>query len=186
MRRYVSRLPMHARVVGGGIALLLAAVLLYIVVALATWFFRYDARLNELEPRIARLQGYTLSVDELRSSTVQAQQTLSEVAFPSTVDAAATGTEVQQIVRRYMEAAGFSVTGSQLLAPRAHDGFDEIRVALDVSGPMEALDQVLVDLSASRPVLLVSDINLAPARARRGDLSQVITGSLSINAVRLQ
>jgi len=186
MKQYLGQLPTHARVVGAGAVALLALLLLYIVVALAAWFFRHDARINELEPRIARLQGYTLSVEELRGSTEQARQVLADVAFPSTVDAAATGTEVQQIVRRHMEAAGFSVTGSQLLAPRAHEGFDEIRVGLDVSGPMEALDQVLMDLSASRPVLLVSAINLAPARARRGDLSQTMTGSVSISAVRLQ
>src|SRR5690606_27133326 len=152
----------------------------------AAWFFSYDARYNELEPRIARLQGYTLSVDELRNSTEQVQRTLAEIAFGSGMDAAATGNEVQQIVRRQLEAAGFTVTGSQLLAPLSHEGFDEIRVGLDVAGPMEALDQVLVALSASRPVLSVSTINLAPARARRGDETQVINGSLQVSALRLQ
>ena len=186
MKRYVRQLPTHARLVASGTVLLLAVIFVYAMLSLASWFFYYDERVNELEPRIARLQGYALSVEELRESAESVQLTLAEVAFTSSGDAAATGTEVQQIARRYMEAAGFNVTGSQLLVPLTHDGFDEIRVGLDVSGPMEALDQVLVDLSASRPALLVSAINLAPARTRRGDLSQMITGSLRISAVRLQ
>lgn len=185
MKHYISQLPMHARVVAAGLALLLLLLLIYIVVSLATWFIGYDRRLGDLEPRISRLQGYTLSVDDLRESTAQIEETLSAVAYPPGSGTEATGTAVQQLLRQRMEAAGFSVTGSQLLEPRDHESFDEIQVSLNVSGPIEALDDVLLDLADARPVLWVRAINLLPARVRRGSEEQVISGVLSISAVRL-
>lgn len=183
---YFRQLPAHARAVALALLAVLALILLYVLVALAGWFIDSNRQLQQLEPRIARLQGYTLSEDTLRASAQAVQDNLSDLAYPAADDTATTGAAVQQQLRRHLETAGFSVSGSQLLAAQAHEGgFEELRVDLSGVGSMEALDQVLLELQNARPLLLLRGLSMSPVRTRRGDGTQTLNVEFSVSAVRL-
>lgn len=186
MKQYLLDLPIHARAVAIALLTLIACVVIYIMLALGSWFLENQQRIYDLVPRIARLQGYTLSEDQLRESAREVESQLETMTYPAGEDAATTGAAVQQQLRRYLELAGLSVSGSQLLDPRSHEGFEEIRLEVTASGPMSALDAALRDLHLARPALLVGSLTLSPMRNRRGDESQNILVSLSVSAVRLR
>lgn len=186
MKQYLLGLPAHARVVAAALLALTACVVIYILLALGSWFLENQQRIYDLVPRIARLQGYTLSEETLRESAREVQAQLETMTYPAGEDTDTSGAAVQQQLRRYLETAGLSVSSSQLLDPRSHEGFEEIRLEVSASGPMSALDAALRDLRLARPALLVGSLRLSPMRNRRGDESQTILVSLSVSAVRLK
>lgn len=179
-------LSVHARTVasilGGGILLLLFLT----VSELLDWYTENTRKLKEFEPRIARLQGYTQSIDGLRRASTQAKEQLSALTYPASSDSGSTGATVQQQLRQHFEAAGLNVTGSQVLAPKVQQGFEDIHIDLTATGPMESLDQALLVLQTMRPLLLVHALELSPAPTRHDDKSQNIVLRLSVSVVRLQ
>lgn len=187
MKRYFMALPVHARSVAISLLVLSACVLAYIAIALGSWYLESSARIYDQVPRISRLQGYALNEELLRESAGQVQAQLSEIAYSADEDSNTIGVAIQQQVRRYMESAGFSVSASQSLAPRSHEGFEELRVELTATGPMEALDAVLLELRQARPLLFMHALDISPMRnRRRDDNSQNIIVSFTFSSVKLQ
>ena len=78
------------------------------------------------------------------------------------------------------------VSGSQLLAPVAHDGFQELRLELKVTGPMVALERALFALQQARPAVLLRSLELAPKRDRRQDDNRDVIFSLAVSVVKLR
>ncbi|MFA5496326.1 MAG: type II secretion system protein GspM [Porticoccaceae bacterium] len=179
------QLPRHAQVVAAGCAGAIALVVLVILSSLWSWHSDNSQRLEDIEPRIARLLGYIHSFDQLDVAAAHTHAQLASLTYPAGSDSAATGANVQQQLRHQLEAAGLSVTGSQVLAAQARQGFEEIRVNLTASGSMEALDQALLALQQMRPLVLVNSLELSPARARRNDPEQNVMLQLGVSVVRL-
>lgn len=179
------QLPRHAQLVAAGCAGVTALVLLLILSSLWGWHSDNKHRLEDIEPRIARLLGYIHSHDQLDDASARAHDQLATLTYPASSDSAATGANIQQQLRHQLEAAGLGVTGSQVLAAQARQGFEEIRVNLTASGSMEALDQALLALQQMRPLVLVNSLELSPARARRNDPEQNVMLQLGVSVVRL-
>lgn len=186
MIHYFRQLPVHAQVVAAGVLLPVALLLFFILAALGSWFMEQHSELRDLEPRIARMQGYAISEEQLGESVQTIRNRLLEVAYPATENSAAIGAAVQQQLRQHMELAGINISGSQLLSPRSHEGFEEIRVSFTGSGTMEALDQALVDLQQVSPLLFIREMSISPERERRSSGGQVAMLSMSISAIRLR
>lgn len=184
MRDYFRGWPRHAQVIAGVVLAVVSIVLLYVLQSLWSWYAEGTRRLEDMEPRIARLHGLVYSEETLRSRGSEAAAGLAALAYPGG-EAAATGARVQQELRRHLEGAGLSVSGSQVLPAVPMQGLEEIRVTLTASGSSEAFDQALLALQEARPLLLVRKLELSPARARRGDDSQTLTVKLDISAVKL-
>lgn len=181
---YLRSWPRHAQVVAGITLAAVLVVVLYILSSLWSWYADGTRRLEDMEPRIARLHGLVYSEEALRDSGSEVAGSLTALAYP-VAEAAATGARVQQELRRHLEGAGLSVSGSQVLPAVPMQGLEEIRVTLTASGSSEAFDQALLALQEARPLLLVRKLELSPARARRGDDSQTLTVKLDISAVKL-
>lgn len=184
MMDYLRSWPRHAQVVAGITLAVILLVMLQILSSLWVWYADGTRRVEDMEPRIARLHGLAHSEDTLRASGAEVASSLAELTYPAG-EAATTGARVQQELRRHLEGAGLSVSGSQVLSAVALEGLEEIRVTLTATGSSEAFDQALLALQEARPLLLVRKLELSPARARRGDTSQTLTTKLDISAVKL-
>lgn len=181
---HLSKLPSHARAVA---ALVLAALVLFcvlVVVELGTWFWQSHQRIGELEPRIARLLGYEQSTEQLRASEEQVKRQFEGLVFPAESDSGSVGAAVQQDVQRVLEGAGMSVINREVVDRAVQDTLEVIRVRISATGSMEALDQVLVDLGNSRPLLIIQSLEITPLNVR-GNARQEVNAILSLRVVKL-
>ena len=74
-----------------------------------------QSRLDELEPRYARLKGLMASTAEIEQVKSQAQATIARYVYPAEQDASQVGNAAQQRVRDLFTAAGLQIVSSQVL-----------------------------------------------------------------------
>lgn len=187
-RQWYGGLPVHARLVSTALFAAIAALLLIVALRGLGWYLDGSERLADSEPRYARLQGYIHSVDALRDSSAAIDQALDGLTYSADRDVAATGAAAQQQLRRLLESAGMAVSGSQVLSPEEHEGFQEIRMDLEASGSMAALEQALIALREARPLVFVQSLQVTPVRTRSRNApdEQNIALSLNVSVVKLQ
>lgn len=153
-------------VVGGGLVMLLAAGLLIAYVLIGRMLWANDT-LAAIEPRYARLAGLREVRTEIEASLAQVQATLGRYAYPAVTSVDRIGTDLQQRVRRVAEAAGMSVSGSQILPVHPATGFVHVPVSVTVEGNLEGLRNLLVGLYAESPTIQVDSITIQSAARRR-------------------
>lgn len=152
-------------VVGGSLLVLLVVVLASIA---CFWSLRRDfvAEIDAIEPRTSRLLGILASADELRAASEASSGKLRELAYPGDQDSAATAAAMQQQVRELMTIVGLTVSGSQILPPRASPQFERLRLDITAEGNIEDFDEVLASLESMRPLVFVESLKVTPQRDR--------------------
>lgn len=185
--------PRYAVLVLATAALPLLLVL-YLAVGLLGMRAEYQAGIDRLEPRVARLQGLLTREDELRGAASAVGSDVLDLVYPATDDHQAVSAMLQKNVREIFAAAGLVVSNSQILpvreAEEGEEGFDRIAIKFTASGDLPALDIALADISAYLPLLLIESIDVWPARAsgRRGTGSteQNITATIQVLALKVR
>jgi general secretion pathway protein M len=166
-----------------GVLLLLGLVAGRYVVNKHSWGLE---TLDQIEPRYARLLGLRDRGGKLEEAVKQARAALSRLGYASDRDAAQVGNELQQTVRRAMQAAGVTVASSQVLDPRSEAGFDRIVVSLQAEGPLSGVQLALAALQAETPRLIFESALLQSTGRTGDDGSPIVTCRLTISALRLQ
>jgi general secretion pathway protein M len=148
----------------------------------------YQTHIGRTESRVARLQGLIEQQNKLSNASQSALAQVVELVYPGNQDSAAISTTLQTGVRQIFTSAGLSVTNSQVLPVREQDDFDYIGLRITVSGPLDALDAALLDLTQYQPLVLLESLGVRPeGRVRRGAvLEQKITATLQILTLRAQ
>jgi len=169
---------------------LLLPIALYLNVLLGLLGLRFEAqgRIDNLQPRIARLQGLIENEAALRESAGQVDSRLAQLGYPATEDANAAAATLQADVRQLFAEAGLEVSNSQVMPTRTEEDFDFIAIKLTASGGLAALDAALIGVSAFRPMLLVESMDVFPARKKRkrGEPQpQAVTAVIQLLALRL-
>ena len=151
-------------------------------------YSRYQTHIERTESRVARLQGLIEQQNKLSNASQSALAQVVELVYPGNQDSAAISTTLQTGVRQIFTSAGLSVTNSQVLPVREQDDFDYIGLRITVSGPLDALDAALLDLTQYQPLILLESLGVRPeGRVRRGGvLEQKITATLQLLALRAQ
>lgn len=166
---------------------LLVPALLYVNVLLALWGMHrgYQSEIDNLIPRIARLQGLIGYESQLRDSSTLGGQEVAKLVYPASGDRATASAALQTNVRQILSDAGLTVSNSQVLPAREKDNFDYIGIRLTVNGDLAALDAALSGIARFRPLLLVESLEMRPVRsARKDDPSQIITATLQLLSLR--
>jgi general secretion pathway protein M len=96
------------------------------------------------------------------------------------------GNDLQQLARKALQAAGLSVTSSQVLEPRSEAGFERILVSLQGEGPLSGVQLALAALQAERPRIAFENVLLQSAGRTADDGSPVVTCRLTIAVLRLK
>lgn len=150
--------------------------------------FEAQGRIDDLEPRIARLQGLIDNEAALRESAGQVDARLAELGYPATEDANTIAAALQADVRQIFAEAGLGVSNSQVMPTRKDEDFDLIAIKLTANGGIAALDAALIGVAAFRPMLLVESMDVFPARnqRKRGEpKAQKVTAVVQLLALRL-
>ncbi|PUA98806.1 general secretion pathway protein M [Acidovorax sp. 107] len=169
---------MKIRTLSSG-AMLLLLMLGVVLAALAGGgYYVYDKhqaaakRMEEMEPRHARLQGLQGSVDVLERAQAEAQGLVAQYVYPAETDANQVGNAAQQRVRNLFTAAGLQIVSSQVLPAKAEKNYDRIPLAVRAEGDLLALQGALVGLSGQTPVILVRGMSLQTIGSVRADTPQ--------------
>lgn len=145
-----------------GLVLLLVLVFGYLVHK-ANWA---DDALGAGEPRFARLLGLREAAEAVRQSRAAADQRMVRYAYPAATGADRVGTDLQQRLRAAAESAGAAVSGSQIVAGKVDNGFEDVPVSVTLEVNHEQLRAMLQDLADETPVIYVDSLTLQPQRGR--------------------
>jgi len=171
------------------VAVTLAA-LLAIVLAAGQYVVRKHLwaaqRLEEIEPRYARLMGLRDAGAQLEEELKQARAALPRLGFTADRDAAQVGNDLQQLARRALQTAGLSVTSSQVLAPRGEAGFERVGVSLQAEGALSGVQVALAALQAEAPRMTFDSVLLQSTGRFADDGTPIVSCRLTVAVLRLQ
>lgn len=128
---------------------------------------RDAARLADLQPRHARLEGMLQAQGDIEQLRQTVSDSLARFVHPADRPATEVGNEALQAIRGVMVEARLDVQSIQIQPPREGKTFDRIPVALRMEGELPALQAALARLGTQTPAVLVDSmvVNLAgPAR----------------------
>ena len=171
-----------------GLTLLLPLVLFFYLLA-DFWVMRqgYQAEIERLQPRIARMYGLMESEEQLKVSAGKLSTQVLNLVYPPTEPPAAVSAALQKDIRAIMTNAGLTVSNSRILPLVQEENFDRIGLSLTVVGGLDALDTALLEMAAYTPVLLIDAIDIKAkrtARSRKKSGQQIVTASLHLLSLR--
>ena len=150
MKSYVVNRILWLQVIT--VALLLAAFAAFGLYAAA----KHDAaqkRLDQAEPRYARLMGLMARREDIGSFSVQANESISRMAYPSSQDATQTGNEAQQRLRSIFAESKLDIGSIQVLPVKEGPHFDRIPIQWRIEGDMTGIQNALALLATQSPVI---------------------------------
>lgn len=181
MKAYLSQLPLEARWVLITLLGLSLGVALLVLFQLTQFLVGSIAQASRDKPHISRMLGYEASTKELKAAARQALAEMRVLAFSTTEGDGQSGAQLQQLLRRYAEEAGLTVSGSQLLliqddevaeeagAEERLAVFTQLSVELSVEGPPIALDAFLTSIESHTPRLMTVSLDIQRKRYSRRD-----------------
>ncbi|MDR1854833.1 MAG: type II secretion system protein M [Azoarcus sp.] len=187
---WLARLPLrlpHSRAgltVGLSILVALAPFLFVAALLAQQWFAVRDALVGG-EPRLARLLGLREAADDVRRAREAAESALAAAAYAGETPADRLGTELQQRLRVLGDAAGVSISGSQVIDGKEENGFQQIVVAMSFEATHEQLQQLLQALVAQTPAVFVDNLVITSQRFR-ADAKNRLSVRARFSALRQQ
>ena len=166
---------------------LLIPLFLYFNTLFGLWAMRsdYQSDIDNLAPRIARLQGIIGYESQLRDSAALGSKEIVKLVYPASGDRATVSAELQTNARQIFSEAGLTVSNSQVLPMRERENFDYISIRLTVEGDLSDLDAALSGIAEFRPLLLVESLEMRPLRAgRKVKGAQIVTATLQLLSLR--
>lgn len=158
---------------GAALLALLMAGLLALLAAAGIYVFQKhqwaQARLAELTPRYARLEGLLASQSEIGQAQTGAQALLARYVHPAAPDPGQTGNAAQQRVRDLFSAAGVQIVSSQVLPAKADKGFDTVPLSVRGEGDLVAVQAALVALAGQTPAIFLQGMAVQTVGAVRAD-----------------
>lgn len=143
-------------------------------------------RLEEIEPRHARMLGLRDAGPQLEEGLKAARAALPRLGYPADRDAAQVGNDLQQLARRALQTSGLSVTSSQVMPPRAEAGFERIGVTLQAEGALSGVQIALAALQAETPRMTFDSVLLQSTGRFAEDGTPVVSCRLTVAVLRLQ
>ena len=147
---------------------LLVSLLLVLAPLVALGLYVYEkhqdasARLEQLEPRYARLKGLAAQESDVALLLEHVRKAGDQYVYPVSQDTAQAGNAAQQRIREILTAAGFQISSSQVLPPKPEKGFERIPLSFRAEGELLALESALAVLSTQIPLILIQDMEVQP------------------------
>lgn len=145
-----------------------------------------QARLSELEPRHARLQGIQAMRGELESAAQKAQTLVEKQAYAVAVDATKAGNDAQQRIRAIFTESQINVESLQVLEAKDAEQVQTISVVLRVEGTLPNMQKAFLRLRTQAPVILLESFSLQSTGAVKPVSEQRLQGSFGFTVLRLR
>lgn len=162
-------------------------ILLLSIVAIWTHFtaryVEYSAEIIRLQPLMARLVGMQQSEALFVEANALIRADLAQMSFSSPGGADAAAAELQRRVRGIAAEHSLSVSGSQVLPATEGQGYQQLAISMTIKGSMSSVPGFLGELGEIQPQVILSNVQISPARSRRGGPQNV---SLRISVLALR
>jgi hypothetical protein len=186
MKAWLLTLPLQAKAVLGMAFVAVALIMLLVFMPLLSWNISSVHRIDQAQPRIARLLGFEGSNAALDSALRSSRTAIDGFLHRRQAGEASVGSAAQQQLRRLAEVEGFAVQGSQLMDPAEDEALVDTRIGVDLKGDLDALQGLLSALSQERPFLLPRELKVSAVPVRRGQPpSQEVIVKLVVSAFSL-
>ncbi len=168
---------------------ILMLVLPVVAAGLYVWS-RHDLvkrQLADLEPRYARLAGLLEHQADLKALGLQANEQLTRLTYPATLDVTQAGNDAQQRIRTLFADSKLDIISIQVLAPPKEDAkFDRIPINLRVEGDLASIQNALALLSGQTPSVLIDSLSLQTIGAVKPASIQRLGGQFSFYVLRVR
>ncbi|HRN75291.1 type II secretion system protein GspM [Ottowia sp.] len=142
-------------------------------------------RLEQLEPRHARLLGLLQSQEQLAAAARRQAALVGAYTHGPEQDASQVGNGALQQLRNLLTQAGCQVLSSQVLPARDDlPEFDRIPITLSIEADPQALHNALAAIESSQPAMLVTSLNLQVNTLRRAGEVPPLSAALSVSVLR--
>ncbi len=166
---------------------LAAALLVVALIGQFVWHEYAEAAdtLAEVAPRQARYLGLREADALLDLRLREARAALGSLGYGAERDAAQVGNDLQQTVRGALQAAGLTITTSQVQPTRTEADVERISVATQAEGPLDGLQQALAALQRVTPTLAIDSIVVQPTPRTADNGMPVVASRIVVTASRL-
>lgn len=145
------------------VALLVASLLsLALLVAVPLWAAHrhYDTALDDLSQRLERYERLSDARPALERKLEAVKARGSRKFYLKATAPSLAAAEVQEQVRRLIEAGGARVTSVQVAQPKDDGAFRQLTVSAQLSANASALRRVLLAVDSAEPFLLVDTLSV--------------------------
>lgn len=135
---------------------------------------------------LARLKAIASSAEETRARAQRmTQEDVAGFVFADAVDGDDLTLRLRKLVDESVTRTGVQLTSVDNIRAQSGDGVSRAGVLVRARGDIEGIVELLRDLEAFRPLLLVDDVEMRPGRSRRSrrepaDTSQEIMVTLRV------
>ena len=180
------------RAIGRNTALLTLCIAILCIPLIAIGLFVYgkhqwvEQRMDELEPRYARLAGLAAGRDELEKAEAAAAARLAEYAYPASAGLTQAGNDAQQRIRTIFTEAGLQLVSSQVLPAKDEKQFDRIPLTIRLEGDLKSLQAALLALSRQSPAILLDGLNVQTIGVVKAETAQRLGTQFSLSVLRVK
>lgn len=119
-----------------------------------------QSKVEEVEPRYARLLGLGEQRAEFDSALISANEARARYVYPASQNAGQAGNAAQQRLREIFSGAGLQISSSQVLPSKVEKGFERIPLTIRTEGDLVALQSALAVLSSQTPLIIIDQLEI--------------------------
>ncbi len=150
------------------VALLLVVVGLIAVLVVRPLWSRYASNrdlIADLEHRVARFESIATRQEALEQQLASVRRNINLDELTLQADSATlAAADLQERVKAAVQAAGGSLTSTQILEPERVTTFDRVSVNVRMTGTTPSVQKSLYVLESGRPILMVDDLLVVTRR----------------------
>ncbi len=150
------------------VALLLMVVGLIAVLLVRPLWSRYASNrdlIADLEHRVARFESIATRQEALEQQLASVRRNINLDELTLQADSATlAAADLQERVKAAVQAAGGSLTSTQILEPERVNTFDRVSVNVRMTGTTPSVQKSLYVLESGRPILMVDDLLVVTRR----------------------
>ncbi len=150
------------------VALLLLVIGLVVVLVVRPVWSRYASNrdlIADLEHRVARFESIATRQEALEQQLASVRQNINLDELTLQADSATlAAADLQERVKAAVQAAGGSLTSTQILEPEKVTTFDRVSVNVRMTGTTPAVQNSLYALESGRPILMIDDLLVVTRR----------------------
>ena len=143
-----------------------------------------QSKLEEIEPRYARLMGVKDLLPTFEKSTEQSGGIIAQNVYPASFDTSKAGNDAQQRIRSLFEASQLAIVSVQVLEPKEEEGFDRIRVALQAEGVLSNFQEAMLRLKGQNPTLIMEGFSFQSTGQIRPASVQNLVATFDFSVLR--
>jgi general secretion pathway protein M len=180
----MSRRPQREVLLFALTVLIVLAVMLWAGANLITRHHAARDRIEQIEPRYARLLGLEKSGDALKQVQESGKAQLARQIYPANQEPSQAGNDAQQRLREIFTSAGLNILSTQVLPAKQEKNLDRIPLSVRTEGDLAALQAALTGLHGLSPGIFLQDLTIQANNGRSPDGQQRMAVQFSLFVVR--